>query len=90
MNEQTFPEVVEWKSATATIYRTKNRRAIQIVVPDFKSRACSQFITLRGQDAYEYSRSKELFAGTRLDILDLVNTQTKRRNCSRAERPHWR
>ena len=29
MNEQTLPELVEWKSATATIYRTKNRQRIR-------------------------------------------------------------
>jgi integrase len=101
MNEQTFPELVEWKSATATIYRTKNRERIRFEVRHydlngvqqrftFETYAAakkfanaavhnladsrSQFVTLRGQEAYEYSRSKELLAGTRLNFLDLVTT----------------
>ena len=101
MNEPTFPEVVEWKSATATLYRTKNRARIRFEVRHYDlngeqlrftfdtyaaakkfanaavhnlADSRSQFITLRGQDAYEYSRSKELLAGTRLNFLDLVTT----------------
>ena len=85
MTEQTFPEPVEWKSATATIYRMKNRARIRFEVrhhdlnggqlrftfdtyataKKFANAAvrnladsCSQLVTLRGQEAYEYSRSK--------------------------------
>lgn len=101
MNQQTFPELVEWKSATATIYRTKNRAKIRFEVRHYDLDAVqqrftfetytsakkfamtavralaesrSQFITLRGQDAYEYSRCKELLVGTKLNLLDVVTT----------------
>ena len=101
MNEQTFPELVEWKSATATIYRTKNRARIRFEVRHYDlngeqqrftfdtyasakkfasavvrtlAESRSQFITLRGQEAYEYSRCKELLFGTKLNLLDVVTT----------------
>jgi integrase len=101
MNEQTFPELVEWKSATATIYRTKNRQRIRFEVRHYDldgvqqrytfetytnakkfaitavralADSRSQFITLRGQEAYEYSRSKEMLRGTGFNFLDLVTT----------------
>jgi integrase len=101
MNEQTFPELVEWKSATATIYRTKNRGRLRFEVRHYDlngkqqrftfdtyasakkfattavralAESRSQFITLRGQDAYEYSRCKELLIGTNLNLLDVVTT----------------
>jgi integrase len=101
MNEQTFPEIVEWKSARATIYRAMNRARIRFEVRHYDlngeqqrftfdtyltakkfataavrnladSRA--QFVTLRGKEAYEYSRSKESLVGTKLNLLDLVVT----------------
>lgn len=41
MTDQTFPKTVEWKSSTATIYRTKNRDRFRFEVR-FYSAECVQ------------------------------------------------